>query len=119
MNEHPAEDRPGDEAGAPQAPSAEPSPVEPGQVEQGQFEQGPAEPPQLPRVLLDPRPVVAAGFLAWAVATGVIALVSGTDSDLLPICYAGLVIGALGTVVFLIQRRGARSGRRGAQRGLG
>lgn len=75
--------------------------------------------PRLPGILLDPRPVVAAGLVVWAVATAVIALTDGAGSDLLPICYAGLVIGAVGTVIFLVQRRGARSGRKGAQHGLG
>lgn len=76
------------------------------------------ERPTLPPALLDPRPVVGAGFCAWIIATVVILIVDGTSSDALPVCYAGLVIGALGTTIFLMQRRGARSGRKGAQQGL-
>ncbi len=78
----------------------------------------PPEPPALPPELLDPRPVVAAGFAAWAVATIVVLAVGGTSAAALPVCYAGLVIGALGTAIFLLQRRGARAGRKGAQKGL-
>lgn len=104
MSDHPAEHRVGGEEDTSGPRATEPA--SPG-------------PPRLPDVLLDPRPVVAAGCVAWAVATAVIAILAGADSNLLPICYAGLVTGALGTVVFLIQRRGARSGRKGAQQGLG
>ena len=75
--------------------------------------------PTLPSAVLDPRPVVAAGFCAWIIATVVILIVDGTSSDALPVCYAGLVIGALGSLVFIVQRRGARAGRKGAQKGLG
>ncbi|WP_372497902.1 DUF2530 domain-containing protein [Tomitella fengzijianii] len=74
--------------------------------------------PALPAAALDPRPVVAAGFGAWIIATIVFLIADGASSSALPVCYAGLVIGALGTAVFLIQRRGARSGRKGAQQGL-
>ncbi|WP_182345821.1 DUF2530 domain-containing protein [Tomitella gaofuii] len=79
---------------------------------------GARERPTLPAAALDPRPVVAAGFGAWIIATVLILATQGTSASALPVCYAGLVIGALGTAVFLVQRRGARSGRKGAQQGL-
>lgn len=78
---------------------------------------GPAG-PHLPAIALDPRPVVAAGLLASVVATIVVLVVDGTSSDALPTCLAALAIGALGALVFFVQRRGARSGRKGAQKGL-
>ncbi|WP_370654903.1 DUF2530 domain-containing protein [Prescottella sp. R16] len=66
----------------------------------------------------DPRPVLAAGTAAWIVATVVVALGGDRWSDALPVCCAGTAFGAVGFVLFLVQRRAARAGRRGAQRGL-
>lgn len=68
--------------------------------------------------LSDPRPVLATGTAVWVVAT-VVALVAGDRwSGALPVCYAGTALGVLGFGLFLIQRRAARRGKRGAQRGL-
>ncbi|GAB2665689.1 hypothetical protein GCM10027068_52240 [Prescottella soli] len=68
--------------------------------------------------LSDPRPVVVVATAAWVVATVVVLLSGDRWSDALPICYAGTALGVLGFGLFLVQRRAARRGRRGAQRGL-
>lgn len=72
----------------------------------------------LPSSLTDPRPVVLACVLGWVVAIVVTLIVAGPSSSILPTCYAGLGIGALGVAIFLIQRAAARRGAKGAQRGL-
>jgi hypothetical protein len=74
--------------------------------------------PPLPARLTDPRPVVAVGTAAWLVAT-IVVLASGDRwAALLPICYAGLAVGAAGFALFVVQRAAARRGSRTAQRGL-
>ena len=80
-----------------------------------------AEPPvwTLPRVLIDPRPAVLACVLGWLVAIVVALIVAGPSASVLPTCYAGLGVGALGVGVFLAQRSAARRGVRGSQSGLG
>ena len=77
----------------------------------------PAEPPSLPNVLLDPRPVIAVYTLAWIVAA-VLAFTVPALQSWRPVTVAGLGLAAFGTSVFLWQRRAARSGSRGAQTGL-
>lgn len=79
----------------------------------------PAEPPlpQLPASLLDPRPVIGAGVLLWALA----AAAAFTVPDLTgwrPVTVAGLGVGLFGASLFLWQRAAARRGSRGAQSGL-
>lgn len=74
--------------------------------------------PQIPPALADPRPVLAVGILAWAIATLVV-WTSGTHwHDARPICLMGLAVGAAGYAIFWIQRRAARRGAKGAQQGL-
>ncbi|MFB7877796.1 DUF2530 domain-containing protein [Nocardia sp. NPDC056064] len=73
--------------------------------------------PHLPRFLVDPRPVVLAGFAAWIVAT-VLSWLVPTLADARPVCLMGLAVGALGSSIFLAQRRSARRGDKGAQVGL-
>ncbi len=74
--------------------------------------------PRLPARLTDPRPVITVGVLAWLVATGVALAAGDRYASALPICWAGLAVGAAGGVLYLAQRRAARRGRRTAQRGL-
>lgn len=70
------------------------------------------------RRLADPRPILAFGTVLWAIAT-VVVLLSGDRWDAaLPVCIAGIVVGLLGFGLFLVQRRAARRGKRGAQAGL-
>jgi hypothetical protein len=74
--------------------------------------------PEIPARLTDPRPVLAIGTTAWGVAT---AVVFGSGSHWQaerPVCVMGLAVGALGYAIFWVQRRGARRGDKGAQRGL-
>ncbi|APE33120.1 hypothetical protein BOX37_03105 [Nocardia mangyaensis] len=80
---------------------------------------GPVSPeiPQLPRFLVDPRPVVLAGFAAWALATVLVWLVPNW-ADARPVCVMGLVVGVLGVSIYLAQRRSARRGDKGAQVGI-
>lgn len=68
--------------------------------------------------LSDPRPVIAVGTAAWVVATVLVLLAGDRWSAVLPVCYAGTALGVLGFGLFLLQRRAARRGKRGAQRGL-
>lgn len=70
------------------------------------------------RRLADPRPVLAIGTALWVVATVVVLLGGDRWSDILPVCIAGILVGLLGSALFLAQRRAARRGHRGAQVGL-
>ena len=74
-------------------------------------------PPPLPALLLDPRPVIVAGALAWLIAT-VTAFAIPALIAWRPMTLAGLGVGVLGTSIFLWQRAAARRGARGAQQGL-
>jgi Protein of unknown function (DUF2530) len=71
------------------------------------------------RRLADPRPALAVGTALWVVATVVVLAVGGElRDDALPVCLAGILVGLLGTALYLLQRRSARRGDRGAQVGL-
>ncbi|MBF4995548.1 DUF2530 domain-containing protein [Nocardia nova] len=75
------------------------------------------EVPEIPPRLTDPRPVLAVGSLVWLVAT-VVVWCNDSWADARPICLMGLGVGLLGYSIFVIQRRGARRGDKGAQKGL-
>lgn len=75
-------------------------------------------PPELPAALLDPRPVIAAGALLWALAALAAYTIPALESWR-PITTAGLAVGVFGLSLFLWQRSAARRGARGAQTGLG
>ncbi|MFD6857169.1 DUF2530 domain-containing protein [Rhodococcus sp. NPDC060086] len=70
------------------------------------------------RILADPRPALAIGTAFWAIASLVVLFADDRWSDALPVCIAGIIVGLLGTSLFLIQRSASRRGRRGAQTGL-
>lgn len=74
-------------------------------------------PPELPAALLDPRPVIGAGTLLWAIAT-VGAFVVPALQSWRPVTVAGLGVSVFGASLFLWQRAAARRGARGAQTGL-
>lgn len=74
-------------------------------------------PPALPAGLLEPWRVIAIGAVCWLLAT-IASFSVPALSTWRPISLAGLVTGALGTAIFLWQRRAARRGARGAQTGL-
>lgn len=76
----------------------------------------PAAPP-LPRILLQPWPVITVITVGWLVA----ALLAFTVDSLhtwRPYTVAGLAVGALGTLIYVWQRHAVRRGARGAQDGL-
>ncbi|MGW0159514.1 DUF2530 domain-containing protein [Mycobacterium sp. NPDC003323] len=75
------------------------------------------DPPALPARLLDPVPVIVVIAAGWLVAVLLAFTVPGLH-DWRPITVAGLGVGLLGTSIFLLQRRSARRGDRGAQQGL-
>ena len=75
------------------------------------------EPPALPAILLDPWPVIVVIAVGWLIAVVLAFAVPGLH-DWRPTAVAGLGVGALGTSIFLLQRRAARRGSRGAQSGL-
>ncbi|QIS01563.1 DUF2530 domain-containing protein [Nocardia brasiliensis] len=74
--------------------------------------------PQIPPRLTDPRPVLAVGCALWLIATIVVWAGGDRWASVLPVCLMGLVVGGLALGIFLIQRRGARRGDKGAQTGL-
>lgn len=77
----------------------------------------PPQPPALPAALLEPWPVILVIATGWLIATILSFTVAGLH-HWRPFTLAGLAIGVLGTSIFLIQRRAARRGSRGAQSGL-
>lgn len=62
--------------------------------------------------------MIAVGTLAWLVVTVVVAVGDDRYRSALPTCWAGLALGVAGALLYLVQRRAARRGRRTAQRGL-
>lgn len=73
--------------------------------------------PEIPPRLTDPRPVLAIGSILWAIAA-IAAWVNDSWAPARPICLMGLAVGLLGYLIFTIQRRSARRGDKGAQKGL-
>jgi hypothetical protein len=84
----------------------DPTPTEPQQA-----------PPPLPEILLRPWPVIYVISAGWLVAAVLAFTVPGLH-DWRPVTVAGLVVGVLGTSIFLWQRSAVRRGSRGAQQGL-
>ncbi|NUS43951.1 MAG: DUF2530 domain-containing protein [Mycobacteriaceae bacterium] len=74
--------------------------------------------PEIPQRLTDPRPVLAAGTLLWALASAVVWTAGDRWADARPICLMGMAVGALGYSIFRLQRQAARRGAKGAQTGL-
>ncbi|MEU5760820.1 DUF2530 domain-containing protein [Nocardia sp. NPDC047648] len=74
--------------------------------------------PQLPPRLTDPRPVLAVGSALWLIATVVVWAGGDRWAPARPVCLMGLVVGLIALVIYLVQRRGARRGDKGAQTGL-
>ena len=75
------------------------------------------EPPALPKILLEPWPVIIVIAAGWLIAVILAFTVAGLH-DWRPIAVAGLGVGVLGTSIFLWQRSAARRGSSGAQSGL-
>ncbi|MBF6356005.1 DUF2530 domain-containing protein [Nocardia higoensis] len=76
------------------------------------------EVPQIPARLTDPRPVLAVGIALWVLASIVVWAGGDRWESIRPVCAMGVLVGGLALVIFLIQRRGARRGDKGAQTGL-
>lgn len=76
----------------------------------------PAVPP-LPAAILDPRPALALGTIAWLCAAIALFVFGGSDRQI-ALCLAGIAVGILGTVVYALQRRAVQRGARDAQQGL-
>lgn len=76
------------------------------------------EVPQIPARLTDPRPVLAVGIALWVLASIVVWAGGDRWESIRPVCAMGVLVGVLALVIFLIQRRGARRGDKGAQTGL-
>ncbi|KLO31748.1 membrane protein [Mycolicibacter heraklionensis] len=75
------------------------------------------EPPPLPTALLRVWPVIRAGVAGFCCAT-IAAFTVPALEGWRPVSVAGLGVGMVGTTIFLVQRRAARRGARGAQTGL-
>ncbi|MGA9871402.1 MAG: DUF2530 domain-containing protein [Rhodococcus sp. (in: high G+C Gram-positive bacteria)] len=73
---------------------------------------------RLPARLTNPAPVIAAGIALWVVATAVVLVVGEHWESALPTCLAGIGVGTVGFLLFVVQRTAARRGRKTAQRGL-
>ena len=80
----------------------------------------PAEPqvPRIPAYLLDPRPVVLIGTLAWTITLLAMMLMDEVDMRAVILCAVGVGVGAIGTLVYALQRRAVLRGSAGAQGGL-
>jgi hypothetical protein len=74
-------------------------------------------PPELPAALRDPRPVIIAGAVLWALAALAAFTIEALE-DWRPVTVAGLAVSLVGLSIFLWQRSAARRGARGAQTGL-
>lgn len=75
--------------------------------------------PRLPGYLLDPRPVVLIGTLAWTLTLLAHMLMDVVDMRTVILCAVGVGVGAVGTFVYALQRRAVLRGSAGAQQGLG
>ncbi|QGW23868.1 hypothetical protein GJR88_01287 [Dietzia sp. DQ12-45-1b] len=74
--------------------------------------------PRIPGYLLDPRPVVLIGTLAWTIALLAMMLMDEVDMRAVILCAVGVGVGAIGTLVYALQRRAVLRGSAGAQVGL-
>lgn len=74
--------------------------------------------PELPARLRAPAPVIVAGMLAWLIATVVVGVTGIGPDRALAVCWVGLAVGVLGTVIVLVQQAAVRRGSKGAQEGL-
>ena len=74
--------------------------------------------PPIPTYLLDPRPMVILGTLAWTLALLAHVLMTDVDMRTVVLCAVGIGVGAVGSIVYALQRRAVLRGSAGAQRGL-
>ena len=74
--------------------------------------------PRIPGYLLDPRPVVMIGTVGWTLALLGAMLVEDVDMRTVILYAVGVGVGALGTLIYAMQRRAVLRGSAGAQSGL-
>ena len=74
--------------------------------------------PRIPAYLLDPRPVVIIGTLAWTLTLLAHMLMEEVDMRSVILGAVGVGVGAVGTIVYALQRRAVLRGSAGAQQGL-
>lgn len=74
--------------------------------------------PRIPGYLLDPRPVVMIGTVVWTLALLGAMLVEDVDVRTVILCAVGVGVGAVGTLIYAMQRRAVLRGSAGAQEGL-
>ena len=74
--------------------------------------------PRIPAYLLVPRPVVIIGTLAWTLALLAHMLMEEVDMRSVILGAVGVGVGAVGTIVYALQRRAVLRGSAGAQQGL-
>src|SRR5699024_36629 len=74
--------------------------------------------PRIPDYLLDPRPVVIIGTVAWTLALLAEMLLRDVDMRTVILCAVGVGVGALGTLIYAMQRRAVLRGRGGGWGGL-
>lgn len=79
----------------------------------------PGQVPRIPGYLLDPRPVVILGTLAWTLALLAHMLMDEVDMRTVILCAVGVGVGAVGMFVYTLQRRAVLRGSAGAQHGAG
>lgn len=77
-----------------------------------------AEAPPIPSYLLDPRPPVIIGTVAWTLALLAHMLFFDGDMRTVILCGVGVGVGAFGTAIYALQRRAVLRGAKGAQVGL-
>ncbi|MFT3899167.1 MAG: DUF2530 domain-containing protein [Gordonia sp. (in: high G+C Gram-positive bacteria)] len=73
--------------------------------------------PPLPKLLREPGPVILIGMTAWLIAT-IVTLIAGTGGLTLQVCWWGLGVGVLGSMIVGAQLLGVRRGSKTAQQGL-
>lgn len=76
------------------------------------------EPTELDPRLTNPAATIGVGVVLWIVATTVVLISGDRWAYALPTCWAGIAVGSLGFVLFVVQRAAARRGSKTAQRGL-
>lgn len=73
--------------------------------------------PPLSPAVLDPRPALFLGTIAWTLGLLAMMMVDGTSREI-TLCFAGVGVGLAGSFVYYLQRRAVRRGAAGAQQGL-
>lgn len=73
--------------------------------------------PPLSPAVLDPRPALFLGTIAWTLGLLGMMMVDGSSREI-ALCFAGIGVGLAGSFVYFLQRRAVVRGAAGAQQGL-